>query len=150
MEPVKEDANFFIGTGFPESEQSPGRSTIVQMSQKEFLEALREGGEFERQHAKAFVVFVYHSWDEYFRQRIARLMSVSQSQVECTLMGDIRQVRNLIIHKKSLVPRNFSTKLTLLSQIWDLEPGDLKITEKMLHSFMEQLNAIRVEVNPDK
>lgn len=143
------DKRFFVGTAFPEVGQSPGKSTIAQMSQGEFLEGLKEGGEFENQHAKALIVLMYHRWDENFRKRIANVMSVPQRQVECCLMGDIRLVRNLIIHKNSIVPHNFSTRLELLPEIWSLEPGELTITEKMVHSLMEQINAIWVRITPD-
>ena len=141
------DKKISIGTAFPDSEQLPGKSTIAHMSQGELLEGLKRGGEFENQHAKAFVVLIYHLWDENFRDRIASVMSVPKKQVECILMGDIRQIRHLIIHKNSVVPQNFSAGLEFLPQIWNLKPGKLIITEKMVHSLMEQINAIRVQIN---
>ena len=98
-------------------------------------------------NAKALVVFMYHLWDENFRNRMAKIISVPKRQVKCALMGDIRKIRHLIIHKNSVVPQNFSAKIEFLSQIWDLEPGELIITEKMIHSLMEQINAIRVQIN---
>lgn len=146
LNPVDADRLFSIGSASPGSEQSPGKSVIVQMNQGEFLESLKEGGAFEQQHAKAFVVFIYHLWEENYRQRIANAMSVSKDRVDCALMGDIRRVRNVIIHDDSVVTKNFPCKLKLLSQIWDLNPGELRITEKMLHSCMEQLNAIRIQI----
>lgn len=141
------DNKISVGTAFPDAEQLPGKSTIAYMSQGELLKGLEKGGEFENQHAKALVVFMYHLWDENFRNRIADIISVPKRQVKCALMGDIRRVRHLIIHKNSVVPQNFSAKLELLSQIWDLEPGELIITEKMVHSLMEQINAIHVQIN---
>lgn len=83
----------------PDAKQLPGKSTIAQMSQGELLEGLKEGGTFEDQHAKALIVMIYHLWEENYRHKIACTMSVSKNQVECILMGDIRRVRNLIIHK---------------------------------------------------
>lgn len=141
------DKKISIGAAPPDSEQLPGKSTIAHMSQGELLEGLKRDGEFENQHAKAFVVLMYHLWDENFRNRIASLMSMPKKQVECILMGDIRQIRNLIIHKNSVVPQNFSAKLEFLPHIWDLKPGKLAITEKMVYSLMEQINAIRVQIN---
>ena len=125
-----------------------GSPPLLNISQGELLKGLKKGGEFENQHAKALVVFMYHLWDENFRNRIAKIISVPKRQVKCALMGDIRQVRHLIIHKNSVVPQNFSAKLEFLSQIWDLEPRELTITEKMVHSLMEQINAIRVQIKP--
>lgn len=150
MTPEDKDKGFSVGSAPPDAEQSPGKSIIAHMSQGELLEGLKEGGEFENQHAKALLVLIYHRWCENFRKRIADIMSVPPNQVECDLMGDIRRVRNLIIHENSVIPRNFPTKLELLPEIesWSLEPGELTITEKMVHSLMEQINAIRVRITP--
>ena len=113
----------------------------------DFLKGLEEGGEFESQHARAFVVLIYHLWDEKCRPAIGKLLSVDpKKQVRCDLMGDLRLVRNLIIHNDSVVPQGFANRLTMLQEIWNLQPGELKLTEKMIHSLMEQINAIRVNI----
>ena len=57
--------------------------------------------------AKSLVVVIYHLWNEYYRPRIAKAVSAEPNQVECALLGDIRRVRNLIIHKNSEVPNGF-------------------------------------------
>ena len=147
--PANMDNTIFIGTAFPNSpisKQSPGSSTIATMKIREFLEGLVEGGEFENQHAKAFLVFVFHLWEEKYRPAISRVLSVDVKQVKCDLMGDIRLVRNLIIHEDTVVPRGFVDKLALLQEIWTIQPGELKLTGKMIHSVMEQLNALRVDI----
>lgn len=89
---------------------------------------------------------MFHRWDEQFRHLIAQTLSVSKDAVECDLMGDVRHVRHLIIHDNSGIPRNFTAKLKILCQIWNLQPGKLRLTEQMIHSLMEQINAIRVRV----
>ena len=147
--PANMDKTIFIGTAFPNSpisKQSPGSSTIASMKIREFLEGLAEGGEFENQQAKAFLVFVFHLWEEKYRPAISRVLSVDVKQVKCDLMGDIRLVRNLIIHEDAVVPRGFVDKLALLQEIWTIQPGELKLTGKMIHSVMEQLNALRVDI----
>ena len=150
LQPANKDKAFFIGSAFPNAEQSPGSSTIAMMNQGELLESLKKGGVFENHHAKALVVVIFHIWDETYRPRIAEALSVKPKQVECALMGDIRQVRNLIIHEKSIIPGWFSANLELLPKIWTLESGELRITEEMVHSWMEQLNAIRLRITDPK
>ena len=140
------DKKISIGTAFPGSEQSPGKSTIAEMKQGELLQGLKLGGEFENQHAKAFMVFIYHLWDENYRNQLARVLSVQQEQIRCSLLGDIRHVRHLIIHEKAMVPDGFYGKLELLPELWQFQSGELKLTEAMIHSFIEQLNALRVDV----
>ena len=141
------DNMFSVGTAFPDSKQSPGSSTIATIKIGDFLKGLEEGGEFENQHAKAFLVLIYHLWDEKYRPAIGSLLSVDPTkQVLCDLMGDVRRVRHLIIHNDSVVPQGFMHRLTMLQEIWNLQPGELKLTEKMIQSLMEQINAIRVNI----
>ena len=64
----------------------------------------------------------------------------------CELLGDIRRVRNLIIHESSVVPGSFANSLTFLPQIWNFESTELRITSGMVHSLMEQLNALRLTI----
>ena len=146
FDPVHSDKKILIGTAFPDSEQSPGKSTVAGMKQGELLQGLKPGGAFENQHAKAFIVFIYHLWDENYRNALARVLSVNCEQLQCSLLGDIRHVRNLIIHENSCVPDSFSDKLELLPELWRFQPGELRLTGTMIHSLMEQLNALRVNV----
>ena len=145
--PEHRDNIFSIGNNFPDAEQSAGHSTIAHIRQGEILDSLSEDGVFENYHAKALVVIIYHLWDEYYRPRIADVLSVNASNVKCTLMGDIRRVRNLIIHNKSLVPNYYSENLEFLPQIWTIGPGELRITHDMVHAWMEQLNSMLVTVD---
>ena len=136
-----------VGGRPPDQEQVPGLSTVAQMRQGELLESLAAAGTFENYQARVLVVTIYHLWDDYYRDEIRKVLSVEKNQVKCALMGDIREVRHLIIHKKSIVPKNLSEGLEFLPQIWKLEPGDLKITGAMVSSLIEQLKAIFVKVD---
>ena len=140
------DNRFTIGSAFPEAQQTPGNSTIAQMTQGELLQSVEEGGVFENYQAKSLIVMLFHLWDERYRPEIADALGVQQQQVECDLLGDVRLVRNIIIHKKSVVPDGFSDQVSFLAQIWDFHPGELRISSQMIHSFMEQLNAAKLRI----
>ena len=147
VDPAHMDDTFSVGTSLPDSRQSPGASTIASMKIRDFIKGLEEGGEFENQHAKAFLVLIYHLWDEKYRPAIEKLLSVDpKEQVLCDLMGDIRLVRNLISHNDAGVPQGCVQRLRMLQEVWILQPGELKMTEKMIHALMEQINAIRVNI----
>ena len=64
-------------------------------------------------------------------------------------MGDIRRIRNAIIHDNSKITPKLISELEFLTMIWDLKPGKLVVTEKMIHSLLEQINAIRLRVRPN-
>ena len=137
-----------IGFGSPEDPQLPGKSIIGQMRQGELSQCLKVGGEFENNLAKFFVVVTYHLWDEKYRQSIARVLSVNSKRVECELMGDLRIIRNIIIHNDSAITTKHLRKLEFLPGIWSLHQGNLVISQNMMHSLIEQLNAIRLTVSP--
>ena len=135
-----------MGSGFPDAPQTPGRSTIAQMKIREYLQSLKPGGLFENYQAKAVVVAIYQLWDEQYRPSIADALNVAQQQVECDLMGDIRLVRHVIVHNKSIVPYGFNDQIGFLPQIWNLDPGELLITKEMINSLFEQLNATQLRI----
>ena len=146
IDPSNYENRIPTGSSFPNAKQSPGNSTIAEMTQGELLKGLEDGGLFEDHVAKSLVVVIFHLWNEYYRPRIAKAVSAETNQVECALLGDLRRVRNLIIHNNSLVPGSFANTLTFLPQIWNLESAELRITGSMVHSLMEQLNALRVTI----
>ena len=138
-------ALFSVGSAFPNAEQRPGRSTIATLTQGELLDALVEGGDFEDRQNRALLVMLYHRWEEWYRHRVAKALSLAKNDIRCALMDDVRHLRNLIVPEHGVVPEQFSAPL--LSRIWNGIPtGYLVITDSMVHALMEQLNAIRVEV----
>lgn len=123
----------------------PGRSTIATLRQGEFLDAMNEGGEFENLRNQALLVMIYHRWDEVYRLRISRAFEVRKNEVHCVLMGDIRLVRNVIVHENAVVTGELGCRF--LERIWSpVALGQLRISDAMIHALMEQLNAIQVEV----
>ncbi len=138
----------WIGTDDPnDPKQKLGSSTIGHIPQLELLKCLQQDGEFENIVARAFIVSVYHLWDDAYRVKIANTLSIHKNRVKCPLMGDLRRIRNLVIHEGSIVPVGFSKNLEFLSGIWNLLPGNLTISQDMTHSLMEQLNAIHLTIS---
>ena len=127
---------------------SAGRRVLgtAGMTTAQFLDSLAKGGEFEDWHNKAFVVMLYQRWEEWYRLRIAKTLGLEEkNKVRCPLMGEVRQLRNVIIHDNGEVAERFSAPL--LSRIWGAIPlGFLFITDDMVTALMEQLNAVLVEV----
>ena len=91
----------------------------------------RDGGTYT---LTSNVVTLYHLRDEWYRPMIAQSVGVHSTQVECDLMSDIRQVRSIIIHNRSIVPDGLTEKIEFLPQIWSLYPGELQVTNRMIHA----------------
>ncbi len=104
-----------------------------------------EGGEFENLRNQALLVMIYHRWEEVYRYRISRVFGVRKNLVDCLLMGEVRLVRNVIVHEGGVVTGEL--RCPFLERIWGpIGLGQLRISDVMVHALMEQLNAIQVEV----
>lgn len=92
--------------------------------------------------AKSLIVSLYSEWDELYRHRLANELEVEASAIKADLMGDIRHIRNWIVHNKSIVGKN---PLKVLP--WKLTEGSLlTISEKCFEQFMDELNKMDVNV----
>ena len=142
----KHDRRISVGTTLSGSEdQKPGKSIVATHTVNEFCDSLENGGLAEDLQAKAFTVMIYHRWDEWYRSQIAKTLGLEKNQVRCCLMGEVRLLRNVIIHENSEIKEDFHAPI--LSDIWGgISPGFLSLTDEKVSSMMEQLNAIKVDV----
>jgi len=101
-------------------------------------------GKFADLLAKSIVVSIYARWDEYHRTRIATEHLVTKKAVGSDLMGDVRLIRNCIVHSNSILtdePR----KLKELP--WALQPGLLTVTSSMMNSMFNRLNREHIHID---
>jgi hypothetical protein len=86
--------------------------------------------------ANMCLVSIYHYWDEEFRNRLADVMEIKHKEVQSDIMGDIRLIRNIIIHKKGI-----SDKPKDNFKIIDfIEEGDLiRITELQMNCIIKSI-----------
>jgi len=159
---VKPENRIFMGTQFPDARQEPGKSTTVQLNIGEVVEYSKPGGKFEGLHAKAFIVFINSLWCESFRKEIAEMLSIPtglgqkklEKRIVCYLMDDICLIRNCIVHANSVLDGDRVKHIKMLPKISNWErmnqiaeiKGELLIKEQMIHSLMEQINAIQIRV----
>ena len=120
--------------------------TVALMTQGELIEVLQPDGEFENLNRQAFIVLVYHLWDEYYRPRIAEALCVETCRVRSDLMGDLRLVRNAIIHNKAELSDSHLKRLKVLPNIWNIGPSNLQLTTDMMNLLSVQLGSVEVYV----
>ena len=113
---------------------------VAVMKQGELIEATLPGGEFENINHQAVVVFVYHLWDELYRPQIAKIVQVENNKVEWDLLGDLKLIRNAIIHNQSKLSMASFNRLIVLRTIWNLKPAQLKLTHGMMNRLFDQFN----------
>ena len=141
------DVELSLGNQFPDQEQSPGRSTISQVSLSDIFGS-DSGGGYEDFAAKALVVFIYHLWKENYKKRLIALLSISENDIEWDLMEDIRLVRNKIIHENSIISTEILNRLRILPRIWNIQEGQVVISSKMIQALFEQVNVTKISIVP--
>lgn len=87
----------FVSNTAPEK----GRSQ-AQIKMHDLVAFSSKGGLFTDTLAKSLIVTLYSEWDELYRHRLAKEIGVDASAVRADLMGDIRHVRNWIVHNNQL------------------------------------------------
>lgn len=61
------------------------------------------GGSNEQQHAQAVLVFLYTYWELETRPRLAAAKGCDTGEIRADIMGDLRILRNVILHAKGIM-----------------------------------------------
>lgn len=133
--------SLILGTGHPDDGKWHGSIEFG-----ELFDSSRKNDVFADAIAKSFICAIYSSWDERFRHAVAEEVSSKQKNVNSDLMGDLRHVRNCIVHKKSIITDELS-KIKELS--WSLSVGYLVVTDEMFRDLIDQINQMLVKVEFD-
>jgi hypothetical protein len=88
---------------------------------QDYLAANAQGGSNEQQHAKAIIVFLFTYWEDEIRPRLATAKGVALHDVRCDAMGDLRILRNVILHAKSIMRSDTHAELRKLSAIFAVD-----------------------------
>lgn len=141
IDPVKyPDQKFFIGNTPPEE----GAAQSV-MSAAQAHSSAQKNGTFPDIIAKALIIRLYAEWDERYRHEIAKEFGVNAKKVLCDLMGDVRRVRNWIVHSKSVI-QNDAEKIVVLP--WSVTPKkELRVSVEMLQQLMDSINNMPVKIS---
>ena len=87
----------------------------------EYLEANQPGGRNEQQHSRAILIFLYTYWEAEIRPRLARAKSVKMNEIEAPIMGDLRILRNVILHAKSILRPDEHKSLSVLGDMFEAD-----------------------------
>jgi len=134
-----QDPSLFIGTGHPDQGKTHSRIKL-----RVAVASSARDGEFSDTIDKSIIVAIFSEWEGLYRRKIAKEVGVEAKRVTSDLMGDLRIVRNWIVHSKSVVGKN-CTRIKVLS--WQLhQDQELKVTGQMFSSLIDEINAMSVEV----
>jgi hypothetical protein len=123
------------------SVEDPARPDVLHhriIRADEFINVNSEAGYNEQQICWAIVVFIFATWDEETRPRIANIRGVEPNAIEIDEMGDLRILRKAIIHNGGIVTASEHAKLKVMT--------DLAPPEKPLTFNHEQMHSLFVHV----
>ena len=149
FDPAHSEARFAAAFQVNDDPNNIQLKTIAAMKQAEVIQALQRGGEFENQNCHALIVFMYHLWDEYYRPRIAAALGLEQcGQLKSDLFGDIRLIRNAIIHNQAILTEKEYSKLRMLTPLDELRIGKLKLTQKTTQLIVSGVDPLQLRATP--
>lgn len=79
------------------------------------------GGANEEQHARAILIFLFTYWEDEIRPRLASASGVELNSIRSDIMGDLRVLRNVILHAKGVLRQERHAELKLLKSMFAVD-----------------------------
>lgn len=102
----------------------------------EYIAANSESGSNEQQHSQAVLIFLFTYWEDAIRPRLAASKGVEPQDIRSDIMGDLRVLRNVILHAKGIMRPD---KLKELKKLRDMFVADQTVSisyDGMHHIFV--------------
>lgn len=107
----------------------------------DYIAANSKGGSNEQQHSQAVLVFLFTFWEEEIRPRLAASKGVELREIRSDIMGDLRILRNVILHSKGIIRSEKHEGLKKL--------GDMFVVDKPVHVSYEGMHRVFVLIKQD-
>ena len=107
----------------------------------DYIAANSKGGSNEQQHSQAILIFLFTYWEDEIRPRLAASKGVELQEIRSDIMGDLRIVRNVILHSKGIITSEKHKELKKLS--------DMFVVDQPVHVSYEGMHRIFVLIKQD-
>ncbi|UCC23011.1 MAG: hypothetical protein JSW23_02770 [Planctomycetota bacterium] len=107
----------------------------------DYIAANSQGGSNAQQHSQAVLVFLYTYWEDEIRPRLAASKGVELPKIRSDIMGDLRILRNVILHSKGIIRLDKHNDLKKLS--------DMFVVDQPIHISYENMHQIFVLIKQD-
>ena len=92
----------------------------------------------EQQLIYSMLIFIYTFWEDEIRPQLAKISGVDLSVIRCDMMGEIRALRNCILHHKAVLSPEFYSKLNF-TQKYFKENESIVITSDIMHFILHRI-----------
>ena len=91
-----------IGFHYGEGDANTSAAVVLhQCTQGELKVRNQKGGANERASSRALFTTIYQFWEDHYRQEFARSLGLAKNGITSDFFGDIRLIRNGIIHHRN-------------------------------------------------
>ncbi len=81
------------------------RLAVAALKNKDALSGMRKDGPFSQIIAHGTINWIYSLWNEEYRAKVAAELELEVGDVMCDVMGDLRIIRNFIVHDNAVADR---------------------------------------------
>ena len=117
------------------------KEALSEMKTKDVLLWMEKNGPFSQLIGHGLIVWIFAYWEELYRGKIADEIGVVKNRIMSDVMGDIRIIRNSIVHNNGIVNKDFK-KLKIFTWIKAGEP--ILITTEEMMKIQKALNTMQV------
>lgn len=104
----------------------------------DFIEENSPTGINQRQLSYSVIVFIYTYWEADIRPRLAKVAGEDEKKVTSEIMGDLRCLRNSILHTKGFLTPEWHKKLVILKDCFALDE-QIEISYELMHQIFVKI-----------
>jgi len=102
----------------------------------DYLALNASGGGNEQQHARAVLIFLITYWEDSVRPRLAAARNCQLNDIKSDIMGDLRVLRNVVLHSKGVMRPDKHRDLKLLGDLFKPDQPVRVLYEDMHRIFV--------------
>lgn len=124
-----------------QSFEDPQRPDVVHsriVTAENFIKENSPGGVNQRQLSYSVIVFIYTYWEDEIRPRLAKAVGKDDKSVTSDIMGDLRCIRNSILHTKGVFTPEWHGKLMVLKDCF-AEDEQIEISYELMHQIFVKI-----------
>lgn len=126
------------------SYEDPSKPDIIHnriIRSNDYMSSNSVDGSNTQQHSQAILVFLFTYWEDEIRPRLAKSMDIAVNEIQSDVMGDLRIIRNVILHSKGIIRQDKHKSIKLL--------GDMFAVDQPIYVSYENMHKIFVLIKQD-
>ena len=121
------------------SYEDPSKPDIIHnriIRSNDYMSSNSIDGSNTQQHSQAILLFLFTYWEDEIRPRLAKSMDIKVNEIKSDIMGDLRIIRNVILHSKGITRQDKHKSLKMLSDIFTVDQPVFVTYENMHKIFV--------------